>query len=89
MVGLDTQQDFLGLAVLMAQVMAVVGGYQRDSCLLGDLDDHGVDILLFPDTVILKFQIEIPFPKDFLILQRLLFCRFILPGQQPAGNFSR
>ena len=54
MVGLDTQEDLMHLTVLFVNIVAVVGHYQGNPRLLGQGNQHGRDLLLFPDPMILK-----------------------------------
>ena len=56
--GLDAQQDVVGLGVVGAQVVAVVGGHQRQLEVIGKLDQEIIDRGLLRDAVGLQFQIE-------------------------------
>ena len=56
--GLDAQQNIVGLGVVSAQVMAVVGGDQRQFEIVGQLDEEVVDRGLFGNAVVLDFQVE-------------------------------
>ena len=51
---LDAHEDVLGLGVLPAQVVGVVGGDEGDARLLAEADDLGVHLLLGGDAVVLE-----------------------------------
>ena len=57
--GLDTEQDCLRIRVLPPQIVAVVGGNQRNAALFSDPDELRQKLALFRKTVILQFHIEV------------------------------
>ena len=58
-VGLDAEQDILGLHILPVEEVDVVGGHKRQAELSGQSDDLRVDLLLRLETVILELEVEV------------------------------
>ncbi len=56
--GLDAEEHLVGLGLLAIQVMAVVGGDERDGKLPGKLLEAPVDDGLFRDVVLLHLKVE-------------------------------
>ena len=65
---LHAHQDLVRARVLLIQVVAVVGGDQRDAGLLGHLDQVAVDLLLLLQPVRLDLEEEVPLAEDVLEL---------------------
>ena len=86
--GLDAQQHIVALSILFAQIVGIIGGYQRNTGLLMEAQHGAVDFLLFGDTVILQFQIEVSLAKNLLHHQGILFGTFKIAVHQPLGNFA-
>src|SRR5260370_611172 len=74
--GLDAEQHFLGVRVVVIQVMTIVRGNERYAGLFGETEQFAVDIFFDRQSLILDFQEEIPFAENVAqpvsILTRLL-----------------
>ena len=85
--GLDAEQHLMGVGVVGVEVVAVVGGHQRQAGGFGNLQQGVVDHVLFGQAVGLQLQIKIAgidgsvFPGQ---TQGLVH----VPGQDGAGNFA-
>ena len=86
---LQTQQDIMRLHVIPIRIMHIIGGCHRDSRLFMQAHQLLIDHLLLWNTMILQFQKEIVFPKDFLIAKCSRFGIFIHAFCQISGNFTR
>ena len=87
-IGLDAHEDCLRVGIPAAQVVAVVGGDQRQVTVLCEVDQHGKHGTLFRESVILNFDIEMLRTEDFGIAQCGLFCAFIVPLCKLFRNLS-
>ncbi len=75
----------------MLQIVAIVGGDQRDSRFAREADDFRIDLLLDFQSLVLNLQEEIPFSKDvaqaisgFARLIRLFFHQILGNGSAQA-----
>ena len=64
--GLHAQQRVVRLVVVLVGVVAVVGGEQRRTDLLGDLDQLRVRLALGRQAVVLQFDEQVVAPEDVL-----------------------
>ena len=87
-VGLDAHQNRLRVCVLAAQVVAVVGGNQRQPAVLCKVDQHGQHGPLLCQPVVLNFDIEMLGTEGFRIPFRSLLCALIVPFCQLLRNLS-
>src|SRR2546430_16706847 len=62
--GLDAEQHFLGVSVLMMKIMTIVGGDERNSGLFRKSDQFAIDIFFDRYPLILNFKEEISFPEN-------------------------
>jgi hypothetical protein len=62
--GLDAEQHFLGVSVVVMQIVAIVGGDERDAGFLREPHQVGVYFLFDLKPLVLNFEKEIPFPKN-------------------------
>ena len=62
--GLDAQQDFLGVSVVVVEIVAIVGGDQRNARFLGQAHEVAVDALFDFEALVLNFEKEISFSKN-------------------------
>ena len=76
--GLDAQQDVLHFRVLFAQIVGVVGHYQRQSQLPGKALDALIHRPLLRNAVILQFQEEVPFPENAAHLLCVFFRGIVI-----------
>ncbi len=60
----DAQQDVVGGGVVALQVVAVVGGHQRDAGAAGDVAQDLVGLALLRDAVVLHLEIEAVVAED-------------------------
>ena len=65
--GLDAHEDFMGAGVFAAQVMRVVGGYERDAGFDGEAVDLGDEALILFEAVVLNFEEEIVFAEHLAV----------------------
>ena len=87
--GLNAQQHVMGLSVLLAEVVRVVGADQGQPGLLVNPQQASVHHSLIPNAVILELQVKTVRPKDFTELQGVVLRIFILAVPQTPGNFPR
>jgi len=66
--GLDTEQDLVGLGIRGVEIMGVIGGNQRDAQLPAHINQLRVGSPLFIKAVILDFKVEAVLPKEALIV---------------------
>ena len=85
---LDAHQHVLRLGVLLADVVGVVGGHQRDASLLAQAVQPGQDLPLLRKAVILDLKIVVLRPHDGAHGQGVLLCALIVPGAQAAGDLT-
>ena len=81
--GLYAEQDFVGVVVVFAEVVAVVGGYQRDVELFFEAEEIGVDFLFQFQALVLNFEKEVAAAEDVLIAGRRSLWR--LRTFRPSG----
>ena len=89
MVCLNTQQDFLGHAVLFCKVVAVVGCDKADIQFPGQTNQVAKDALLLTDAVILQLD-KVVVPAKYA---QIKLCRFlgllVIVLAQRSGHLSR
>ncbi len=76
----------MGLGVLLIQVVAIIGGHQRNTELAAELNQALVDLFLGRNPVVLQFQKIIPFSKDLLVVPGRFLGLVHLVGQNILGN---
>ena len=79
----------MGLDVILIRVMHIICRYHRDARLFVEAHQLLIDHLLLRNAVILQFQKEIVFTKDFLITKGGFFGIFIHASRQIPGNLTR
>ena len=62
--GLDAEHDVLGVGVVFAEIVAVVGGDQRQAEIFFQLEEAGMDAVLHFQALILNLEIEILFAEN-------------------------
>ena len=80
--GLDAEQDFMGPGIATPQVMAVVGGHQRQPQFPPEADEPVVDDGLLRNAVGLELQVEIAVAEDLRVLQGRFAGGLFLATQQ-------
>ena len=60
------KQSVVGLHILLAEVMSIVGGHQLDAKFLGDTHQFNIDDPVLRRAVILNFKVEV-FAENLLI----------------------
>ena len=68
--GLDAEQDVVGVGVLVPQVVAVVGGDQRDPGALRQRAHALADLILDLEAVVLDLEVEVPGPEHLAVEHR-------------------
>ena len=63
--GLHAQQHLMRVMVVFAQVVAVVGGYQRDAQLPFQLEQVGMDLLLKFQPLVLDLEKKISLSRKY------------------------
>ena len=86
--GLDAQQHIVGLSVLPAQIVGVVGADHGDAGLLVDAQHPLVHRPLVRNTVVLELQIKSFRSKQLRKLQGTALCVFILAVAQPPRDLA-
>ncbi len=75
--GLDAEQHFLGMSVVVMEVMAIVGGDERDTGLFRKPDQLAIDIFFDWQSLILNFEKKIAFAK-YVAQAVSIFARLII-----------
>lgn len=86
--GLDAQQHFVRMVIVLAQIVAVIGCHQRDAEFLLHTEHVRMDLLFEFQPLILNFEEEIPFPKDVLIARGHIARGLILARHQVFAKFA-
>ena len=84
--GLYAQQYVMGIYVLGIRVMHIIGRHERNSRLLMHPDQHLVDMVLGRNAVVLKFKKIPALPENIQMVQRCLFCPFVVSGRNVPRN---
>ncbi len=86
--GLHAEQDFVGVVVVFAEVVAVVGGDEGDVELFFHAEEVGVDFLFQFEALVLDFEEEVSAAEDFLVLAGGFFGVFVFAGHEVGADFS-
>ena len=74
--GLDAEQNFLGVSVVVMKVVTIVGGHERDAGLFRKTDQFAIDVFFDRQSLVLNFEEEIAFAENVAqavsILARLI-----------------
>ncbi len=62
--GLNTEQGVMGIGILLAQVVTVVGDDQGNACFAGDSSDFRYQLGFFFQAVVLDLEIEVSFAEN-------------------------
>ena len=84
--GLHAQQHLVRVMIVFAQIVAVVGGYQRNVQLFFQAEEVGMDLLFQLQALVLNFQKEIAPAEDVLVLAGGRLAR---SSYLPAIRFSQ
>ena len=94
--GLHAEQHFVRMMIVFAEIVAVVGGDQRDVQLFFQAKEVGVDFLFQFQALVLDFEEEIAAAENVLILAWRSFGRFVLAlpsgccrARRPGSRKSR
>ena len=79
-VGLDTQEDIMQGAVLLTNIVAIIGDDQTGADRTSDLDQLEIQPFLLLDPVILQFDKVILLTEHTLIIPRLFESAVIIVG---------
>ena len=85
---LNADHYVLRVRVVLAQIVAVVGRHQRNAEFLLQLQQVGLDPLLFRDTLVLDLEIEIPFAEDVTEGNGGIARGFVFPFRQAFCNLA-
>ena len=86
---LDAQQDVLHFGIFPAQIVGVVGHYQRQACLPGKALDTLIHRALLVNAVVLQFQEEISLSENGGQAQGVVFGRIVVLLHQILGDGTR
>ena len=86
--GLDAKHHILGVSIVFAKVVAVVGRHQGQTQIFFELKQMGTDAMLHLQALILKFKIEIFFAEDIAIRCGSIARRLVLVFHQVLCNFT-
>ena len=86
--GLDADQNALHLAILLAEVMGIVGGYQRDTGLPGKANQQRQNLLLLFNAVILDLDVIVSLPEQIVVIQCNLAGFLIIACEQCLRDFA-
>ena len=88
-VGLHAEEDAVRLAVVLFDVVAVVGRDNADADLLGDAHQIGYDPPLLGDAVILQLHKEAVASEQVAVVFRLLLRALVVAREQSPRQLSR
>ena len=86
--GLDAQQHIVGLRVLLAEIVGIIGADHGNPGFLMDFQNRLVYQLLIPDTVVLKLQIKVLRAKQLRHLKGVCLGVIIFAVAETAGNLT-
>ena len=75
--------------ILLIDIVGVVRGDEGDVQFLGQLLEHGVDLLFFVQPLILDLQIEVALAEAVFQPERLFLCSFVVVLHQAVLNLAR
>ena len=84
---LHAQHHVVGVRVLAAQVMRVVGRHQRNIQFLFQFKERLVNPLFFLEALVLNLQVKVALAEDVLVLLGHAARLFVAPGQQLLAQF--
>ena len=87
--GLDAQQDLLHFGIFFLNVVAVVGGNQRNAGFLAQANQLRQYNRIFLQAVILQLKIVISLPKQIIEPKRRAFGALVVIGQQGLRHLTR
>ena len=85
--GLNAHQHFLGVRVRLGQVVAIVGGNQRDAAFFGQAHQVAVHANVLFEALVLHFEEEILFAENVAEAMRVGFGLVVLVGEDRVGHF--
>ena len=85
----DAQQHVVSRRILLIDIVGVVGGDEGDVQLLGQLLEHGVDLLFFVQPLILDLQVKVALAEAVLQPERLFPRPFVVVLHQAVLNLAR
>jgi len=75
--GLDAEEHFLSVSVVVMKVMAIVGGHEGDAGLFRKMDQFAIDVFFDRQSLVLNFEEEIAFAEN--VAQAVsIFARLIV-----------
>ena len=86
--GLDAEHDVLGVSVVFAEIVAVVGGDEREAKIFFQLEEAGMDLVFHREALVLNLEIEIFFAEDVAEGSGGGACGIVLPFHQALGDFA-
>jgi len=86
--GLDAEQDFVCAGIVAAQIVRVVGGYQRQAGFRRQPVDGRHQALILFEVVVLNFEEEIAFAEDVRVGVGGTAGIVVAVGQQDFGNVA-
>src|SRR5262249_43146200 len=86
--GLHADQHVLGVGVIFAEIVAVIGGHHRDAEIFFQAKEIGMDAVLFGQALVLDLHEEIVCAKDLAIAGGGGASGVILVGQQVLADLA-
>ena len=86
--GLDAEHDVLGVGVVLAEIVAVVGGDERKAEIFFQLEEAGMDFVFHRKALVLNLEIEIFFAEDVAVGSGGGAGGIVLPFHQALGDFA-
>ena len=75
--GLDAEQHFLGMSVVVMEIVTIVSGHQRDARLFRETDQVAIHVFFDRQSLVLNFEEEIAFAEN--VAQAIsIFARLIV-----------
>ena len=86
--GLNAHEDFLRVRIGLGQIVAVVGGDQRNAGFLREPHEVAIDADVLLEALILNFEEEISFAENIAQAVGAGLCLFVFFGEQRVGDFA-
>ena len=85
---LDAEQNVVRVGVVFAEVVAVVGGDERDVEVFFEAEEIGVDLLFELEALVLNFEEEVAAAEDVLVLRGSAARGLVVPFHQVLAELA-
>ena len=86
--GLDAEHHVLGVGIVFAEIVAVIGGDEGEPQVFFQLKQAGMNAVLHRKSLVLDFEKEIVLAKDVAVIGRSRARGCVVPFRQALGDFA-